>query len=569
MAILLRVLCGLLCLCAYIAQADSLDVTAQVDGAIGKHLSYLTESDRRLSVSEAMTLYQAGEFTPSQQAVLTLGIAIKPTWLAFQVNNPSVTAITKSIAVENAWLNLAEGYVYHNGMPIGQFSLGDALPFQDRNDVRRFFYQQQDFAPGLTIVIMRVDSPDPFVVPLFMLSDQQIEQRSVFSGYSYGFLYGACIALLLFYFIIFIRIKELSFLIYAMYIMCFIGTNLAYTGHAVMWLWPASPHWQQWAPPTFMHLYCIFGYLFAMYFLEIPRRFATTTKLLFSLIALQMFLLLLLISIGAQASLMLVTFAFTLLFSILMVYLGAISLKNGPVYTRYFFLGSLSATLGTSTTALTVWGVLPYTDLGFRAVELGMLSDVILLSLALAEKFKLNDDLKHAAIALSRIDPLTQLFNRRGFMEIMQPLWSDASAQSEPASLLLLDIDNFKRINDLHGHNVGDVVIETVASVIATCADSKDICGRWGGEEYIVFMPQTSALRARKLADDICAKVASASIAHATGRLRVSISIGVATQSAADMTFDELIMRADKCLYQAKHDGKNRVNATELSVSLL
>lgn len=557
----LKWLLTLFLLCSTFAGAEPVLLSSASTKAIGKQLAYYVENEGPLSVNQAMVLYEGGQFTPSNQSILALGIGISPTWLVFQVENDTLAVSRQVIGVENSWLNRLDGFIFYNEKKVSQFRFGDTFPFSERMGHSRFFYHPHTFNMGRTTVLMRVDSPDPLVLPILVTDEQTLQQRNIVNGYTYGFLYGANISLLLFYLLIFIRIKEASFLIYSCYIAAFVITNSTYTGHSFMWFWPNSPEWQQWAPPFFMGIYNIFGYLFAIFFLELRKYSPKLARGLIGFMALQLLVLLSLIAADKQALLLLCAFGFVMIFSVVMLVLGTISLKSGSVYSRYFFVGSLSATLGASTTALTVWGILPFTEVGYRALEIGMLSDVVLLSLALAEKFKVSDDLKRAALALSRIDPLTKLYNRRGFSEISEVIWRNSYLHQHDVAVLLIDIDNFKSVNDSYGHSVGDQVIKMVAGIISTCIRTTDLSARWGGEEFIVLLPDSQRLVADALAEKMRTKVENTPVSFATESIAVSISIGVAMKSDGQMSFDELVSLADKCLYQAKHDGKNRVNS--------
>jgi len=162
-------------------------------------------------------------------------------------------------------------------------------------------------------------------------------------------------------------------------------------------------------------------------------------------------------------------------------------------------------------------------------------------------------------------DPLTGIYNRRYLERHLADEVARASRYHTPLSVLLMDVDRFKRINDTHGHPVGDVVLKGLARVIAKTVRGTDIVARYGGEEIIVLAPSTPRKTARSLAERLRVKIETASfpIPDQAGRkigvLRVTVSIGVACFGPDVRDARTLIRRADEALYEAKGAGRNRV----------
>ncbi|MCA1949157.1 MAG: GGDEF domain-containing protein, partial [Treponema sp.] len=130
------------------------------------------------------------------------------------------------------------------------------------------------------------------------------------------------------------------------------------------------------------------------------------------------------------------------------------------------------------------------------------------------------------------------------------------SRYGRPLSVIMLDIDNFKRVNDTFGHRTGDEVIQSVANSIMANIRKTDVAGRYGGEEFLVLLPETDLKAARVVAEKIRSTLNQ--LSFATSALSVTISAGVAEAEKGE-TFEALITRVDTKLYQAKRNGKNRV----------
>jgi two-component system cell cycle response regulator len=168
------------------------------------------------------------------------------------------------------------------------------------------------------------------------------------------------------------------------------------------------------------------------------------------------------------------------------------------------------------------------------------------------------------SVAAALTDSLTGLHNRRYLARHLEALLSGASRSAKPLAVLMVDIDNFKRINDTHGHAAGDEVIRLVANRLQQHTRSFESVARWGGEEFLVAMPDASLEVAMTVAERLRRKIATAPArVDATGvELEVTVSIGVAVFGGTGDTAGDLLQRADEGLYMAKRAGRNRVCAT-------
>jgi len=158
----------------------------------------------------------------------------------------------------------------------------------------------------------------------------------------------------------------------------------------------------------------------------------------------------------------------------------------------------------------------------------------------------------------SMTDPLTGLLNRRRFTDLSNREEARSRRHGLPFSVLMIDIDHFKRINDEHGHPVGDQAIKALADICTGASRPHDILARYGGEEFVMTLPQTREDGARVVAERIRSRVEASSLATGTAMVRFTVSIGVSSY-AKDMAFQQVIERADQALYEAKRGGRNRI----------
>jgi diguanylate cyclase (GGDEF)-like protein len=155
-------------------------------------------------------------------------------------------------------------------------------------------------------------------------------------------------------------------------------------------------------------------------------------------------------------------------------------------------------------------------------------------------------------------DSLTGLINRRRMSDRLQQEISRARIEQQPLSVILLDIDEFKSINDRYGHNRGDEVIKRVGDVLLLCVRDKDLVARWGGEEFLILLPSTTIAAAHELSERLRRQVAITVSCDDLRTRAVTITIGVAQWHPGE-SLEETIHRADQALYLGKNAGRNRV----------
>jgi diguanylate cyclase (GGDEF)-like protein len=177
-----------------------------------------------------------------------------------------------------------------------------------------------------------------------------------------------------------------------------------------------------------------------------------------------------------------------------------------------------------------------------------------LMSLRLGAK---NEELHQHA----NIDGLTGLHNRRYIVNQFEKMYSKATRYQSACSILLIDIDHFKAVNDLHGHLIGDDVLIDVAQLLQRTLRDSDLIGRYGGEEFLALLPMTSLTEAQMLAERLREQVANSKAIKSKYGFSITVSIGVAQITEHDSQ-KQLIQRTDKALYRAKAAGRNRVEVS-------
>ena len=187
-----------------------------------------------------------------------------------------------------------------------------------------------------------------------------------------------------------------------------------------------------------------------------------------------------------------------------------------------------------------------------------MLVILILLIILLFYARALSRAKKRAEL-LATTDDLTQMHNRRYFFLAGERELYSARRHERPITVMRLDVDRFKQVNDRWGHAVGDEVLKTIAKIIKASVRSGDICSRLGGDEFSFLLSETDSIRANLIAERIRCSIAAQ--VHISGNdiLNVTVSVGVAVANREWPTLEELLILSDKALYQAKESGRDRV----------
>jgi len=244
---------------------------------------------------------------------------------------------------------------------------------------------------------------------------------------------------------------------------------------------------------------------------------------------------------------------------------GIASYRRGFAAARYFLVAWGTLAAATTIFALQEVGPLRGRYWAHNALIIGTALESILLSLALAARIRAlqqeRDVLSQSERRfkeLSYTDALTGLYNKRYFSLHLEGILADWAPPDPPSCLLFIDIDDFKRFNDSHGHDQGDLVLRGLARVMTESVRDNDLPCRWGGEEFAVILPGVDLEQAQVIAERIRQRFGQIAFAPADRPEQKTISLGLAQFQPGERP-EDLIRRADQVLYQAKRSGKNRL----------
>jgi diguanylate cyclase (GGDEF)-like protein len=215
---------------------------------------------------------------------------------------------------------------------------------------------------------------------------------------------------------------------------------------------------------------------------------------------------------------------------------------SAPIYTKNTLIGLLN--LDSATPGF------------FKPIHTDRLQTFADYAAVAIEKAHLFERTQQLAVT----DELTGLFNRRQVLSLAKNEYERSRRYQRSLSAIMIDIDQFKHINDSYGHPVGDRILRALAACCRANLRSVDLVGRYGGEEFLVLMPETDVVKAVEAAERIRRQVEAMRLPTSKGAVSVTISLGVATLGVtSSMSLEQLIINADDALYAAKAAGRNRV----------
>lgn len=539
--------------------ADAVDALTPPAQPLGQHMRLLVESGQRLSAAEARAAFDLDDARAVTTDVLGFGLGHRPVWVHFTVDNPTAEPLVRLLAVEPSWTDALEVQVLSPTGETTRWQVGDAQAGAARLDSGLGYVFEHRFPPGRSEVLLRLATPDPLIVKVQLLTPETAARQSRFVHASYGFLYGFLAALSVLNLIMYFGLGRRNSLYYALYLLSFVALNLAYTGRGLAWLWPEAPYFQRYVILVLMAFSACAGLKFAREFLDLDRSLPRLGRGIRWACLLLKAWMLMTVLFDWHTTAVYSAFLVSAAFSVALVPIGALAWRRKQTAAGYFLASGVAATVGLCATTFSVWGLLPLNDWTYRGVEMGTMAEALLLQLALVQFIRVQIHKRLDAERDARVDALTQLANRRGFLEQAESAYQVALRHQRPLSAVILDIDLFKTINDRHGHATGDAVLVQVGRTLTQLTRGSDCVARWGGEEFIMLLPETDLATASDFAERIRRALQALELtAPDTQRIQITASFGVA-QLQPGQTLERLIIAADDALYSVKHTGRNRV----------
>jgi diguanylate cyclase (GGDEF)-like protein len=505
---------------------DALALPATGGVSLYPGVAVLVESGDPLTPEQALAQLAAGDFTTLQRPPVPRpgGAGV---WLYRELENTTADAAVMHLLLGTPWTDRIDVYL-RDGIGQRHQVLGDAsadfmppLPGQG-------YGLEHRFAPGRTTVLIRAESVDPLLLPLRVYAPEQAATHTRRAQYAYGFLYGYLLALLAVNLLMHVSLRQRQFRDYAVYLLSFAAVNIAYTGHGWALLWPGQTWLQDHAVPLLMVLCGYAGMRFAFTLLRLDTDFPRLVRGLRYVLRGTLGVILLAIVLDARGFSMSFAFAFNLLFGLIFIAFGLHAVRRLQAQGGYFLVAALSLLLGMMPTLLAGLGLLPFNGWTLHAVEIGMALEAGILALAVAGQVRANVAARQQAERLADIDPLTGLLNRRAFQQQGEQLLARAREDSEPLTLVLVELKRYAQVRQGFGQAVADWALRETARLVNQVSRSDDPAARWNEDTFALLLPRSTHLQARAVAERICAQLAHRLPAMGLDESALQSSFGVA-----------------------------------------
>lgn len=556
-------------------------------------LGLLRDPAHTLTVDTAWQAWHEGRFAPVADSA-SYGFSHDAFWFALSLDNRDNPARRWLLTVEQPRLDRIDIWWRDGKGDLHAAKLGDALPFSARSEPHRYPNQALELGAGETLqILLRVESSSSVQLPLRLYTPNELYRSSYDAQAGAGLYYGLLLALLLYNLAVLISIRDATYLYYVAYVAAFGLLMLAFNGVGFQYLWPNSPQWQNSSLPFAIGAVLCTTVMFAASFLDLRRHLPRLAQLLRYLVA---------------GFAVLLVFAFTrwryditIVFNLGVIALGLVVTTAAVVCARrgyrpawYYLVAWTLLIAGGIALPLSSFGVIARTVLTEYSVQFGSAAEMLLLSFSLAYRIHLlrdanermagearelleqrvsertqelastaqrleqaNRQLREASLR----DGLTGAYNRRYLDQSLDTIWQAAQSGSPLFSLLMIDIDHFKAINDNHGHVAGDDCLRVVAQRLRdACSAPGAFVARYGGEEFMAVLPGLGASDAATQAQQLRLAVSAQPVALEGTPLSVTVSIGVASfDSRHASSLPDLLRLTDQALYRAKRSGRDRV----------
>ena len=522
------------------------------------NIPYFYDNNRSLSIEDISKL----DFKQEVPSRFGFGHITGNSWFKFTIKNETQNP---KVVLRFAEIWYEEFNLYHNKNSIWQkreAGLFVPLAQRDKEDSYPTFYLDIPIGETQTYYIEAFSK-------LTHIGAFSLLSYKLFASYEpithlflYMFYFGGLLMVVLLHSFLFIMLKERIFAYYVGYA---ISTGiLVFVMTGVCLYFDLAPYYYQ--LQIIVPLMTIFLILFSMQFLNIKKKLPTEYKLLkvvnFVLLFLTVVLLfelnpwLKIVNHGVTIALII------LLYSALKIWL------RGDTDAKIYLIIMVTYVVGLVLVSSIFTGDLENTPFNRYSFLFTSYFELGFFALVLTKRITKTKELEEAQSLLkeqANRDSLTKLYNRRYFSEIADQNLKIAKRYEQELSLFMIDIDNFKVINDTYGHQAGDNVLVDISEIFTSLARESDIVTRYGGEEFLILLPQTSLQESVEIAQRVRTEVESMVIKLDNDKeLRITISIGVSEfLKDIDNSIDNIIKRADDFLYRAKKNGKNQVVFSE------
>lgn len=579
-------------------------------------------------------LQNKGLWSPHNADELSFGYTQSVFWFRFLVSNTSLKNTEHLLELSYPVLDDVSITMVdvRSQKVIGEVALGDKLEFDERIIEHRNFMIPLSLGPNeQQIWYVRIQTSSAMQAPMSLWNERDFFIQDQSRMMRLGIYYGIMFIMVLYNLFVFMSVREASYLYYVFYVAAMAGFLASLQGITFQYVWPTATNWNDSVIVILLGGVVLFGSLFTRNFLFLAQD-KNRINHAFSIVILMTIMIMLLASLLPYHLMIKLLISVAVITIILMIYAGIMRWSQGHTSARFYTIAWSSMLLGGVILALNKFNFIPRNFFTENAVQFGSAIEVILLSFALADRLnqekkeryeaqvsaldserianaaqaealvheresreaqdraleiqrKANETLERKVRErttelerankklshLSTTDGLTGLHNRRYFDEVIGREFQRAIREEEPVSIIMLDIDFFKKVNDDYGHQAGDEVLIGVAAILEKVFNRKtDLVARYGGEEFSIVLPNTDLPGAYKVAEALRVKIAEKTHKFDQTEISVTTSIGImGGLPTVQDNHDQWVRYADEALYQAKEKGRNAVLPASICAHLL
>lgn len=571
---------------------------------ITHQLSYFEDKNGELSIDDVLR-NKGIHWSSHPDSSPNFGLTQSIYWLKFNIRNDVLFA-KWLLVVGYPLLDKVDIYIRShdddNPYILREFiSTGDQYAFDHRKIEHRLLVNNLDLSLGESATIyLRIQSDSPIQVPMSIWDKEQFLMADQKHIMMQGFYFGGMIVMALFNLCILFIIRDSNYAYYVCFVSSHVIFQLAIHGIGYQYFWPKSIGFQQVSSVFGLYLSMAFAALFFNSFLNLKKHRPRLSKITiaYAVLLFSGSLLVFFLPYAWSLSFSMMSVAILALFSVVVAVPLAM---KGMVEARFYLISWGAMIAGGLILALSKAGLLPQNTFTDNGLQVGTIVEVILLSLAMANRINIErrrryhaqgtalrvqkeanenlekkvqertkelEELNVKLDQISRTDALTGVLNRRAFDELYEKELEYSKQHSTMLSILVVDIDHFKSINDDYGHLCGDECLKTVGQLMLNAVQGKrHYVTRYGGEEFVIAMRDVNETEAREKAEYIRNTIKSHVFIFEDKELSVTVSIGVACGKPSESKDMNLFCDADKALYFAKQNGRNQVQLSSTATA--
>ncbi len=522
--------------------------------------SYIKLQNNEYTLQQILEKSEQNLFLPLHKDRSKFGFTDNIFWIKVISKNSSSTAKNKILELNYPTLDYIDIYELEGQQLILKKKLGDLRVYDTSTFMPNPNYKFTVSPAQKKVFFIKITSEGSLNIGVSVQEVNAYNRHSSTQIKWLSFYFGAVFIMLMYNFMIYLIIKNRSFLYYVLFHVSYTVFALGLSGISFEIFWPEIPEINRYVLPTAMALTGAFSLLFTIHFLDIKAMNHTLYKSLYALSMLSFLIALLPFIIGYSVAVQLSSLlSFSIVITLFIVAFYLVFFKKNKNALFYLIAWSFFL-VGVAIAHLSNIGLIPSTMLTSFSSQIGSFFELLLLSIGLAYYYnRLKDEHRTLSYtnnqlrALSHTDMLTGSHNRRYFYDKVNPLLSAAKDNSTDFYLLMLDLDYFKNVNDTYGHEIGDKVLISFANICKAMLRENDIFVRFGGEEFILFLATADEIAAIDIAKRINNTLRHTTFDFAPD-LQLTVSIGISHHTNE---LNILLEEADKALYKAKETGRD------------